>query len=34
MEEVQVLPILPAEGVLETLETLVLKELHALELQE
>ena len=34
MEEVQVLPILATEGVLEALKTLVLKELHTLELQE
>jgi len=34
MEEVQVLPILATESVLQTLKTLVLKELHTLELQE
>jgi hypothetical protein len=34
MEEAQVFPILPTEGVLQTLKPLVLKELHTLELQE
>jgi hypothetical protein len=34
MEEVQILSILATEGVLQTLKTLVLKELHTLELQK